>query len=92
MDGLDLLLAQGNDAADALASQLDAYRVHLALAAVGQETGEFQVLCVPEDLSLTGHSWCAAQVTPPCSGFHEQFVRQIFKWFLVSGLLRRGVM
>lgn len=110
LEGLDLLIAQGNDAAESHAkdcvkqcqstsslyrkvvqgklkflrgrSLLDAFHIHLALAAVGQENGEYKPPCVPEELVLSGACWKASEIRSPLAGFHEQFVSQIFNWFL----------
>jgi len=62
-------------------SLLDSFHIHLALAAVGQDNGEFCAPSIPEDLCLVGPSWKAPDVSPPSAGFHEQFVSQVFNWF-----------
>ena len=60
---------------------LDSFHVHLALAAVGQDNGEFQEPCSIVDLCLVGPSWKAPEVAPPSAGFHAPFVSQVFNWF-----------
>lgn len=47
-------------------SLLDSLYVHLALAAVGQENGEFREPCIPEGLCLVGPSWKAPDISPLC--------------------------
>ena len=62
-------------------SLLDSFHIHLALAAIGQDNGEFCAPSIPEELCLVGPSWKAPDVSPPSAGFHEQFVSQVFNWF-----------
>ena len=109
LTGLELAIAQGNDAADQQAkarvkqyqassvlyrrvvqsklgqlrtrSMLDAFHVHLALAAVGQATGDFCAPCEVDEINLVGPAWKAPELDPPSAGFHVQFVGQVFNWF-----------
>ena len=96
LTGLELAIAQGNDAADQQAkvcvkqyqassvlyrkvvqsklgqlktrSMLDAYHVHLALAAVGQGDGDFCTPCEVADINLVGPAWKAPEMDPPSAG------------------------
>eukprot|EP00434_Breviolum_minutum_P030659 symbB.v1.2.027113.t1/scaffold2756.1/size127779/6 len=43
-------------------SLLDSFHIHLALAAIGQDNGEFCAPSIPEELCLVGPSWKAPDV------------------------------
>ena len=60
---------------------LDAFHLHLAYRAVGQDQEPLPQVVQPVPLSTIGLAWTAGDVRVPDAGFHETFVRQIFNWF-----------
>ena len=60
---------------------LDAFYLHLAFTAVGQEQEPLPPVIGPVPFSVIGARWQVSEITPPDAGFHEGFVRQIFIWF-----------
>ena len=52
------------------------------MAAVGQTQEEYKPPSIPDELILSGTWWKSSGTQVPAAGFHEQFVRQIFNWFL----------